>query len=266
MAKELNYLKKIRRNKQINFEYVPDQTTILTPQKTARNEKLSYLMQLKTVPGISKSSWPTIALHFFNFQTNKSTSTMPILGQNTPTGTLNSARGSSVYNSRRTSLDNSCGSDMQHVSTNIIEGVEMSYQVPGVGGAGTNSHSTGTSAHTPIDMVFEGNTHKLSKQNSLEKTSATGTAAGNASTTLDASASTTASTTARSSTAGAGAGGGLTQNSIADLEKKLAALRNADSVAEEVSLSSIAQSLLRALVTGSRKSRLFFFEFIHISK
>lgn len=117
------------------------------------------------------------------------------IGQNTPTAALNSARGSSVYNSRRTSIDNSMGSDMQLPASNLNVNHE---------GAVAGTEST-ANAEASSDK-------KLTKQESLDKLS------------------NTLSVTSDTRNANNGA---LNQSSIADLEKKLAALRNADN-AEEV--------------------------------
>ncbi|XP_037814486.1 putative uncharacterized protein DDB_G0271606 [Lucilia sericata] len=120
------------------------------------------------------------------------------LGQSTPTGTLSSTRSSSTYNSRRTSLDNSVSNDLQHLTTNHIESSE-SIQ------AQYANMENGITENTQVSQ-------KLSKQNSLEKT-VQSMSAGSAD-------STTNNSNQRQ--------GGLTQSSIADLEKKLAALRNAE--------------------------------------
>ncbi|XP_054091482.1 mucin-4 isoform X3 [Zeugodacus cucurbitae] len=127
------------------------------------------------------------------------------LGQSTPTGFLNSARGSSVYNSRRTSLDISGGSDFQHVTTNVIEGLESSYQVPGANVRTSSGAASCTSAHTPIDPHSEG---------------------GSASSVSACAGFIECNTGPRQA-------GGLSKSSLADLEKKLAALRNVD-VADEI--------------------------------
>lgn len=116
-------------------------------------------------------------------------------GQNTPTAALNSARGSSVYNSRRTSIDNSMGSDMQLPAPNLNVNHEVA--------AATGTEST-ANAETGSDK-------KLAKQESLDKLSNTLTVTGDT----------------RNPSNGA-----LNQSSIADLEKKLAALRNADNTEE----------------------------------
>ncbi|KAH8406275.1 hypothetical protein KR215_010128, partial [Drosophila sulfurigaster] len=110
-------------------------------------------------------------------------------GQNTPTAVLNSARGSSVYNSRRTSIDNSMGSDMQLPATNL------------------NINHEGVV--TANDATTEGSDKKLAKQESLDKVTSAGSESRNPS------------------------NGALNQNSIADLEKKLAALRHADNTEEQ---------------------------------
>ncbi|XP_069968431.1 serine/threonine-protein kinase Wnk isoform X3 [Bactrocera oleae] len=152
------------------------------------------------------------------------------LGQSTPTGFLNSARGSSVYNSRRTSLDISGGSDFQHLTTNVIEGLESSYQVPGTNVLTSSGAASCTSAHTPIDPNSE-----------------VGGAGGSAS----------------SISAGAGyidfntghrQAGGLSKSSLADLEKKLAALRHID-VADEIKAVTPVQCTNTKVSEDQRNSR-----------
>lgn len=139
----------------------------------------------------------------FNAQANKSNSTgggsgsAASFGQNTPTAVLNSARGSSVYNSRRTSIDNSMGSDMQLPSSNI----NMNHEGAIAGPDNTINLETGTAS----------NDKKLVKQESLDKVSNSSNAGGES----------------RNPSNGA-----LNLNSIADLEKKLAALRHADNTEE----------------------------------
>ncbi|XP_065355133.1 serine/threonine-protein kinase Wnk-like [Calliphora vicina] len=111
----------------------------------------------------------------------------------TPTGPLSSTRSSSTYNSRRTSLDNSVGGGAGNDLLNL-----------------TNLLETNDYPNLENDMA-ESNTQlnqKLSKQNSLEKTMQ--------------------SNDNNNQRQAAGGGGALTQSSIADLEKKLAALRNAE--------------------------------------
>lgn len=97
-------------------------------------------------------------------------------------------------------MDNSVCNDLQNLPTNLIENSEnfqnLSYANVEQSGAPENSQTT----------------QKLSKQNSLEKT------------VPSISAGSADSTTNNSNTRH----GGLTQSSIADLEKKLAALRNAE--------------------------------------
>uniref|UniRef100_A0A0K8W7B8 non-specific serine/threonine protein kinase n=1 Tax=Bactrocera latifrons TaxID=174628 RepID=A0A0K8W7B8_BACLA len=152
------------------------------------------------------------------------------LGRSTPTGFLNSARGSSVYNSRRTSLDISGGSDFQHVTTNVIEGLESSYQVPGTNIRSSSGAASCTSAHTPIDPNSE-----------------VGGAGGSAS----------------SISAGAGyiefntgnrQAGGLSKSSLADLEKKLAALRHVD-VVDEIKAVTPVQCTNAKVSEDQRNSR-----------
>uniref|UniRef100_A0A034V7L2 Serine/threonine-protein kinase WNK CCTL2 domain-containing protein n=2 Tax=Bactrocera dorsalis TaxID=27457 RepID=A0A034V7L2_BACDO len=152
------------------------------------------------------------------------------LGRSTPTGFLNSARGSSVYNSRRTSLDISCGSDFQHLTTNVIEGLETSYQVPCTTVRSSSGAASCTSAHTPIDANSE-----------------VGGAGGSAS----------------SMSAGAGyiefntgnrQAGGLSKSSLADLEKKLAALRHVD-VVDEIKAVTPVQCTNTKVSEDQRNSR-----------
>ncbi|XP_050339180.1 uncharacterized protein LOC126765661 isoform X3 [Bactrocera neohumeralis] len=152
------------------------------------------------------------------------------LGRSTPTGFLNSARGSSVYNSRRTSLDISGGSDFQHLTTNVIEGLESSYQVPGTNVRSSSGAASCTSAHTPIDPNSE-----------------VGGAGGSAS----------------SISAGAGyiefntgnrQAGGLSKSSLADLEKKLAALRHVD-VVDEIKAVTPVQCTNTKVSEDQRSSR-----------
>lgn len=121
------------------------------------------------------------------------------LGQSTPTGPQCSTRASSTYNSRRTSLDNSGGSDI--VNAALANASDK---------AAILNHNPGTSSLNTIKS--ESNIQKLSKQNSLEKPQ------------IAHSAGSADSITANMSHRH----GGLTQSSIADLEKKLAALRHAE--------------------------------------
>ncbi|KAH8373421.1 hypothetical protein KR009_006397, partial [Drosophila setifemur] len=132
------------------------------------------------------------------------------VGQNTPTAALTSARGSgsSVYNSRRTSIDNSMGSDVHlHTATNLE-------------GSAANLDPTPTEALSGI--AIGAGSEKLSKQPSLEKPSIT-------------SISTNSSDPPQRILSN----GSLNQSSIADLEKKLAALRNTDN-AEEPSSATLS--------------------------
>lgn len=122
------------------------------------------------------------------------------LGQSTPTGPLSSTRTSSTYNSRRTSLDNSVCNDLQNLPTNLIENNENFQSL-----SCTNAEQSSAAENFQTAQ-------KLSKQNSLEKT-VPSISAGSAD-------SITNNSNIRH--------GGLTQSSIADLEKKLAALRNAE--------------------------------------
>ncbi|XP_053967706.1 serine/threonine-protein kinase WNK1 isoform X7 [Anastrepha ludens] len=151
-------------------------------------------------------------------------------GQSTPTGILNSARGSSVYNSRRTSLDTSGGSEFQHLTTNVIEGVESSYQVPGAHVRTSSDAASCTSAHTPIDIHPE-----------------VGGLGGSTS-------SVSAGTGQPECAAGHRQTGGLTKNSLADLEKKLAALRNVD-LADEARGVISAQNATNKFPEDQRNAR-----------
>lgn len=147
---------------------------------------------------------------------------------------MNSARGSSVYNSRRTSLDNS-GFDMQHIPTNIIEGVESTYEVPGNNSVRSGGGaSSGTAVQTPVDMNSEttSNVLKLSKQSSLDKSHST---VAQVTTNVQAALATGGSNSAADVDSYRHVGG-LTQSSLADLEKKLAALRNVENSDEVIKI------------------------------
>ncbi|KAH8239048.1 hypothetical protein KR032_000247, partial [Drosophila birchii] len=138
------------------------------------------------------------------------------VGQNTPNATLTSARGSgsSLYNSRRTSIDNSVGSDVHlQTATNLDLPVY-------------NTDATPTET-TP------GNESQLSKQPSLEKPPSA--------TLISASGSDAPQRNPSN--------GSLNQNSIADLEKKLAALRNADNAEEQATatLSAVPKQVEEAV-------------------
>ncbi|XP_020816474.1 serine/threonine-protein kinase WNK1 isoform X1 [Drosophila serrata] len=139
------------------------------------------------------------------------------VGQNTPNAALTSARGSgsSLYNSRRTSIDNSVGSDVHLQTASNLEGLPV-----------------GNSDPTPTDST-PGNESQLSKQPSLEK---------QPSATLILTSCSDAPQRNPSN-------GSLNQNSIADLEKKLAALRNADNPEEQVSatLSTVPKQVEEAI-------------------
>ncbi|XP_017072351.1 serine/threonine-protein kinase WNK1 isoform X2 [Drosophila eugracilis] len=142
-----------------------------------------------------------------NKSSNGAGTSAPSVGQNTPTAALTSARGSgsSVYNSRRTSIDNSMGSDVHlHTATNLE-------------GTISNSDPTPTEASVGI-AIGTGHEKQLSKQPSLEKPSTT-------------SISTNSSDPPHRNPSN----GSLNQNSIADLEKKLAALRNTENAEESAS-------------------------------
>ncbi|XP_065370841.1 serine/threonine-protein kinase Wnk-like isoform X2 [Calliphora vicina] len=143
------------------------------------------------------TSQPHISLQQTQEEKSVANTSCHSLGHSTPTGPLSSTRSSSTYNSRRTSLDNSVGNDLQNL-TNLIESNES------VQAQYTNLEND----ITENTQVFQ----KLSKQNSLEKT-VQSISAGSAD-------STTNNFNQRQ--------GALTQSSIADLEKKLAALRNAE--------------------------------------
>ncbi|KAH8295841.1 hypothetical protein KR018_011717, partial [Drosophila ironensis] len=155
------------------------------------------------------------------------------VGQNTPTAALTSARGSgsSVYNSRRTSIDNSVGSDVHLHTTTNLEGPVAS------------SDPTPTEASAGIAMGATAGEKQLSKQPSLEKPSST-------------------SITTNSSDAPQRnpSNGSLNQNSIADLEKKLAALRNTDNAEESpatATLSAVPKQVEEATNPSARKISRF---------
>ncbi|XP_017042365.1 serine/threonine-protein kinase WNK1 isoform X2 [Drosophila ficusphila] len=153
------------------------------------------------------------------------------VGQNTPTAALTSARGSgsSVYNSRRTSIDNSMGSDVHlHTATNLE-------------GTVSNSDPTPTEASVGITI---GTSHEkqLSKQPSLEKPSTT-------------SIATNSSDPPHRNPSN----GSINQNSIADLEKKLAALRNTENAedAASVTLSVVPKQVEEVANPSARKISRF---------
>ncbi|XP_001958018.3 serine/threonine-protein kinase WNK1 isoform X1 [Drosophila ananassae] len=154
------------------------------------------------------------------------------LGQNTPTAALTSARGSgsSVYNSRRTSIDNSVGSDVHlHTATNLEAPAASSDPTPTEASAGIAMGGTGEK--------------QLSKQPSLEKPSTT-------------SISTNSSDAPQRNPSN----GSINQNSIADLEKKLAALRNTDNADEPPSaapLSAVPKQVEEVTNPSARKISRF---------
>ncbi|XP_023159032.1 uncharacterized protein LOC101451678 isoform X1 [Ceratitis capitata] len=158
------------------------------------------------------------------------TTTAQSLGQSTPAGIINSARGSSVYNSRRTSLDISGGSDFQHLTTNVIEGVESLYQVPNSQMLTNSGGASCTSAHTPIDPHSE-----------------VGVIMGSSSI-VSAGAGLAECATGHRQPCG------LTKSSLADLEKKLAALRNVD-VGDETKVPSTLQSAILKAPDDQRSAR-----------
>ncbi|XP_001973647.3 serine/threonine-protein kinase WNK1 isoform X1 [Drosophila erecta] len=152
----------------------------------------------------------------------------PSVGQNTPTAALTSARGSgsSVYNSRRTSIDNSMGSDVHlHTATNLE-------------GTVSNSDPTPTEASVGITI---GTSHEkqLSKQPSLEKPSIL--------------------TNSSDHPQRNPSNGSINQNSIADLEKKLAALRNTENTEESASatLSVVPKQVEEVVNPSARKISRF---------
>ncbi|XP_017128545.1 serine/threonine-protein kinase WNK1 isoform X2 [Drosophila elegans] len=168
-------------------------------------------------------------------ETNKSNNgggaSVASVGQNTPTAALTSARGSgsSVYNSRRTSIDNSMGSDVHlHTATNLD-------------GTVSNSDPTPTEASVGIS-IGTGHEKQLSKQPSLEKPSTT-------------SISTNSSDQPQRNPSN----GSLNQNSIADLEKKLAALRNTENAEESASatLSVVSKPIEEVVNPSARKISRF---------
>ncbi|XP_039148930.1 serine/threonine-protein kinase WNK1 isoform X1 [Drosophila simulans] len=155
----------------------------------------------------------------------------PSVGQNTPTAALTSTRGSgsSVYNSRRTSIDNSVGSDVHlHTATNLE-------------GTVSNSDPTPTEASIGI-TIGTGHEKQLSKQPSLEKPSAT-------------SILTNSSDPPQRNPSN----GSINQNSIADLEKKLAALRNTENTEESASatLSVVPKQVEEIVNPSARKISRF---------
>lgn len=104
--------------------------------------------------GQQKLSQPTQQIEFTGQGDNSIASAVSSISQSTSVTATSSAKGSSVYNSRRTSLDNSV-SDVFNINTptNIIES---------------------TAAHTPSecssDYSSSGSGRKLSKQGSLDQT------------------------------------------------------------------------------------------------
>ncbi|XP_043862183.1 serine/threonine-protein kinase WNK3 isoform X1 [Drosophila santomea] len=155
----------------------------------------------------------------------------PSVGQNTPTAALTSARGSgsSVYNSRRTSIDNSMGSDVHLHTTTNLEGTV------------SNSDPTPTEASVGI-TIGTGHEKQLSKQPSLEKPSTT-------------SILTNSSDPPQRNPSN----GSINQNSIADLEKKLAALRNTENTEESSSatLSVVSKQVEEVVNPSARKISRF---------
>ncbi|XP_061391220.1 serine/threonine-protein kinase Wnk-like [Musca vetustissima] len=128
------------------------------------------------------------------------------------TAPLSSTRSSSTYNSRRTSLDNSGCNELQNVLTNIIEGNDgNSGQQP--------QQETQPNQLNPGDN----STQKISNTNGVAEIKnilPQLPACGSVDSTITSNATQTKT-------------GGLTQNSIADLEKKLAALRNTETSTNE---------------------------------
>lgn len=112
-------------------------------------------------------------------------------------------KSTTAYNSRRTSVESIPAGDCQRFSSSEFDGQVINH---------------GTSL-----TVLDVNNQKLSKQNSLENSQSGGSVD---SLTVNTSSSCQQPLVSNSS------GGGLTQKSFQDLEKKLAALRNADSVEE----------------------------------
>ncbi|XP_065721145.2 serine/threonine-protein kinase Wnk isoform X1 [Drosophila suzukii] len=166
-----------------------------------------------------------------NKANNGAGASAPSVGQNTPTAALTSARGSgsSVYNSRRTSIDNSMGSDVHlHTATNLE-------------GTVSNSDPTPTDASVGI-TIGTGHEKQLSKQPSLEKPSTT-------------SISTNSSDPPQRNPSN----GSINQNSIADLEKKLAALRNTENAEESATatLSVVPKQIEEVVNPSARKISRF---------
>ncbi|XP_073815164.1 uncharacterized protein [Musca autumnalis] len=140
----------------------------------------------------------------------------------TPTGPLSSTRSSSTFNSRRTSLDNSGCNEIQNTMPLLQQQLQPQQQPQLLTQQQQFSefplqNTTGVGGE-PIVNIFEHmDLHqKLSKQNSLEMPQLPTLSGGSVDSTI------TTNTTAQQRM------GGLSQTSIADLEKKLAALRNVE--------------------------------------
>ncbi|XP_013110530.2 uncharacterized protein LOC106089260 isoform X1 [Stomoxys calcitrans] len=148
----------------------------------------------------------------------------------TPTGPLSSTRTTSTFNSRRTSLDNSGCNELQNAVTHLgdfndVNGVTLlapnqlqtSLQPSLQQNTIPETFSQSSLSSEPIVNIFERiEKQQLSKQNSLESnTQFPPLSSGSVDSTI-----TTNTNTQRLC--------GLSQTSIADLEKKLAALRNVE--------------------------------------
>ncbi|XP_053967701.1 uncharacterized protein LOC128869205 isoform X3 [Anastrepha ludens] len=204
-------------------------TSVVASLNNANEQNNLQPMAQPPITAISSPA-PSQQQHQEEVSKPSQTTSAQSFGQSTPTGILNSARGSSVYNSRRTSLDTSGGSEFQHLTTNVIEGVESSYQVPGAHVRTSSDAASCTSAHTPIDIHPE-----------------VGGLGGSTS-------SVSAGTGQPECAAGHRQTGGLTKNSLADLEKKLAALRNVD-LADEARGVISAQNATNKFPEDQRNAR-----------
>ncbi|XP_019892835.2 putative mediator of RNA polymerase II transcription subunit 26 isoform X2 [Musca domestica] len=158
-------------------------------------------------------------------QQQQSNSCLSQTEEDSSTAPLSSTRTSSTYNSRRTSLDNSGCNELQNALTNIIEAdsdngtpqqeSQQTQQIP-------NTAEPSVQKNSNINGVI----------NVLQQLPACGS--------VD---STITSSTTQAKT------GGLTPNSIADLEKKLAALRNTETgeEAQQQTQSSTASTTTAAV-------------------
>ncbi|XP_061391221.1 serine/threonine-protein kinase Wnk-like [Musca vetustissima] len=134
----------------------------------------------------------------------------------TPTGPLSSTRSSTTFNSRRTSLDNSGCNDIQNAMP-LLQPQQQTHLLTQPTQTQFSEFPLQNPIAEPIVNIFEHmDLHqKLSKQNSLETPQLPPLSGGSVDSTI-----TTNTNTQRMC--------GLSQTSIADLEKKLAALRNVE--------------------------------------